>query len=228
MASKKESGTNISVSSDTTPSINTSSTECTAERSKDDDFVPNESVSSDESEGESFSVVEEDGDSDFSASPQPKKGKKKSAKENVKSAPKGRQTKAKNPNTTVSVSKLNANSLPKKAARPTTVKVTPAKPVVPRSTPSAAGVPSLKLNSANSVKELKSSIKCEEGSPGVLGVNKRTLNWTPPAKLGEGRQKTDALSSKPNHVRSSGGGGTPVIRVGLSRNARVKSLHTKH
>jgi hypothetical protein len=228
VASKNESGTNISVSSDTTPSINTSSTECTAERSKDDDFVPNESIPSDESEGESFSAVEEDEDSDFSASPQPKKGKKKTAKENVKSAPKGRQTKAKNPNTTVSVSKLSANSLPKKAAGLTTVKVTPAKPMVQRSTPSAARVPSLRVTSADSAKEVKSSVKCEGGSPGVLGVNKRTLNWTPPAKVGVGREKTDALSSKPTHVRSgsSGGGGTPVIRVGLSRNARVKSLHT--
>ena len=212
-----------------TSSINTSSIACTAEKSTDDDFVPDhESISSDDSEGENFSAVEEDEDSDFSASPQPKKEKKKSAKENVKSAPKGRQTKAKkskteNPN--LSVNKSNANSLPKKAAKPTTVKVTPAKPMVQKSTPSIAHVPSLKVNSADSAKEFKSSLaKCEGGSTGVLGVNKRVLNWTPPAKVG----KTDTLSSKPTHVHSgsNGGGGTPVIRVGLSRNARVKSLHT--
>ena len=212
-----------------TSSINTSSIACTAEKSTDDDFVPDhESISSDDSEGENFSAVEEDEDSDFSASPQPKKEKKKSAKENVKSAPKGRQTKAKKPKTenpNLSVNKSNANSLPKKAAKPTTVKVTPAKPMVQKSTPSIAHVPSLKVNSADSAKEFKSSLaKCEGGSTGVLGVNKRVLNWTPPAKVG----KTDTLSSKPTHVRSgsNGGGGTPVIRVGLSRNARVKSLHT--
>ena len=213
-----------------TSSINTSSTVCMAEKSTDDDFVPDhESISSDDSEGESFSAVEEDEDSDFSASPQPKKGKKKSAKENVKSAPKGRQTKAKKPKTAnpnLSVNKSSANSLPKKVAKPTNIKVTPAKPMVQKSTPSIARVPSLKMNSADSAKEFKSSlVKCEGGSPGpgVLGVNKRALNWTPPAKVG----KTDALSSKPTHVHSgsSGGGGTPVIRVGLSRNARVKSLH---
>ena len=215
-----------------TPSINTSSAACTAEGSKDGDFVPDESVSSDESEGESFSAVEEDEDSDFSASPQPKKGKKKNMKENVKSAPKGKQTKAKKPTTkpNVSVDKLTTNSLPKKAARPTTVKVTPSKPMVQKSTPSIARVPSLKVNSAGSAKESKSnfaSVKSEGGSPGVLGVNKRVLNWTPPAKVGEGKMKTDTLGSKPTHVRSgSSGGGTPVIRVGLSRNARVKSLHT--
>ena len=214
-----------------TPSINTSNTACTAEGSKDDGFVPDESVSSDESEEESFSAVEDDEDSDFSASPQPKKGRKKNMKENVKSAPKGKQTRAKKPTAkpNVSVDKLSTNTLPNKAARPTTVKVTPAKPVVQKSIPSIARVPSLKVNSANTAKESKSnfaSVKCERGSPGVLGVNKRMLNWTPPAKVGEGKTKTDALSSKPTHVRSgSSGGGTPVIRVGLSRNARVKSLH---
>ena len=237
-ASKKESGTNVSVNSEPipsdtdTPSINTSSAARTAEGSKDDDFVPGESVSSDESEEESSSAVDDDEDSDFSASPQPKKRRKKNMKENVKSAPKGKQTKAKKPTAkpNVSVDKLTTNSLPKKAARQTAIKVTPAKPMVQKSTPSIAHVPSLKVNSADTVKESKSSlasVKSEGGNPGVLGVNKRVLNWTPPAKVGEGKTKTDALSSKPTHVRSgSSGGGTPVIRVGLSRNARVKSLHT--
>ena len=212
-----------------TSSINTSSVTCTAERSKDGDFVPDESVSSDESEGESFSAVEEDDDSDFSASPQLKKGKKKSAKENAKSAPKGRQTKAKKPTakSVVTVDKLSTNSLPKKVARPTAVKVAPAKPVVRKSTPSAVCV--AKSTSTDSAKEVKStlvSVKTGGSTPGVLGVNKRVMNWTPPAKIGEGKTKTDPLSLKPTHVRSgSSGGGTPVIRVGLSRNARVKSLH---
>ena len=219
-----------------TPSVNTSSTVCTAERSKDDDFVPDESVLSDESEGESFSGVEEDEDSDFSVSPQPKKAKRKNMKENVKSTPKVKQTKAKKatmkPN--MSMDKLCTNSLPKKMSKPPTVKVTPAKkPIVQKSTPSlTACAPSLKIDSSDSdnAKVLKSSpasVKCdlERGNPGVLGVNKKVMNWTPPAKVG---QKTAAASSKPTHMRSgsSGLGGTPVIRVGLSRNARVKSLHT--
>ena len=212
-----------------TPSINTSSSTCTAEKSKDGDFVPDESISSDESEGESFSAVEED-DSDFCASPQLKKSKKKSAKENAKLAPKRQQIKAKKPTakSVLTDDKMSANSLPRKVARPTSVMVAPAKPVVQKATPSAVCIS--KATSIDSAKEVKStlgSMKAGESTPGVLGVNKRMLNWTPPAKVGEGKTKTDPLSSKPTHVRSgSSGGGTPVIRVGLSRNARVRSLHT--
>ena len=207
-----------------------SSATCTAEKRKDGDFVPDESISSDESEGGSFSAVEEDDDSDFCASPQLKKSKKKSAKENTKPAPKRQQIKAKKPTakSVLTDDKMSANSLPRKVARPTSVTVAPAKPIMQKATPSAVCVS--KVTSIDSAKEVKStlgSVKAGESTPGVLGVNKRMLNWTPPAKVGEGKTKTDPLSSKPTHVRSgSSGGGTPVIRVGLSRNARVRSLHT--
>ena len=224
--SKKELGNNTSVSSEPTdssvetPSVDTSSVTCTAEGSKEDgEFIPDKSDSS-ESEEESFSMAEEDEDSDFTASPQPKKDKKKGAKENAKSAPKGKQPKAKKltAKSVVNVDKLSTNSLPRNVTKQTAVKVTPAKTVRQKLTTNV--VP--KTTVSDGAKQVKSG-----GSPGVLGVNKRALNWTPPAKVGEGKTKTDSLVTKPTHVHSSSsGGGTPVIRIGLSRNARVKSLHT--
>ena len=48
-----------------------------------------------------------------------------------------------------------------------------------------------------------------------IGIGRKVPKWTPPSRVGEG-------SKLPNTVNTSG---TPVIRVGLSRHARVKPLH---
>ena len=235
-ASKKTSDSNLSVSDElgdtdgAKASENVSDTTADAS-SKDDEFIPDQSASSDELKDESFSAVEEeeDEDSDFSASPQPKKAKKKQTKENAKSASKGKRANTKTPTADSVINNDNSltNSLVKKATRSTAVKCTPAKPLVQKTTRSATVcVAKTTLTAAtNRVKSSPASVKSYDSNSSVPRANKRAVNWTPPAKVGEGNmRKTDSVISKPTRVCS--GGCTPVIRVGLSRNARVKSLHT--
>lgn len=220
-ASKNDQSNNVSVSSGSTIETPMMENSSTTKESKDEEFIPDATVSSFESEGESYSAAEDE-DSDFMISPEPKqeKKKKKAVKESVKSVPKGKQVKTAKKLATKSepLAKMdNLNTIPL-VGKGTKSTVT-AKGVQVKSSPCVAKTKSASLTHA---KELdRPTSHTASGSPGVLGVNKRTMNWTPPAKIGKERTKIDS-TLKPTNCA----GGTPVIRVGLSRNARVKSLHT--
>lgn len=219
-ASKEEGSNDASVSgahsdSSETP-VSAVVNSSTTGTSRDGDFVPDETVSS-ESDDEGSLVAEEDTDSDFMASPEPKKGKKR-AKENAKSAQKQKPAKTKQTGPK-SISNANTNPPPRSIAKSTAVKLPQAKTEKRGSAPHPPRATSL-----DATKQVNLPGSKAVGSPPVLGVNRRAANWTPPARVGEDKLKT-VYTPKQTPVQS--GGGTPVIRVGLSRNARVKSLHSK-
>ena len=188
----------------------------------DDEFVPDKttcsSIESSEEEEESYSAADEDEDSDFSMSPEPKKGRK-GARESAKSAPKGKKTAVKKA-TSVKSEKVTAKSSSRKITKSQAVKVKSEAQNLPANVPKTLSV----------CIDKKASVPVGRAtghgtSPAVLGVNKRAVNWTPPSRIGESNTKNGSCTPIPTRVQS-GGGGTPLIRVGLSRNARVKSLHT--
>ena len=226
-ASTNETNQTVSICSDSSEAATSVSKSTGAEESKDGDFVPDKTAdSSDESEEENYS--EENEDSDFTMSPQPTKTKKK-AKDNVKLTPKAKQTKAKKPvtsdkstNAQVNKERSSNESLPAENTEPVVKKATHIKTKVQKSSPLVAKT---SLSNAKTRAAPSGTASSRTGSPVVLGVNKRSINWTPPSRVGDGRSKSDSCTPKPVRVQSSGGG-TPVIRVGLSRNARVKSLHS--
>lgn len=185
------------------------------EMSKDEEFVPDETVSLSESEEESYSAADDDEDSDFMASPKPKKEKKrKSAKDNSKSASKVKRSTRKLVPSSEPMIKASTKASPRRGKKDnvTKVKAELQRVTAPTNTKTAslASVVRLDLPISRTI----------SSSPAALGVNRRAMNWTPPARVGEERTKADS-TLKPTCV-----GNTPVIRVGLSRNARVKSLHT--
>lgn len=188
-----------------------------AKATQDDEFVPDRDEGS-YSEGESYSAVDEDEDSDFAASPEPKKGKK-TGKENTNMAPKSKKVKSKRV-AVASKSKSVVNS----TSTSDTASTKPLSSVnaAVRVTKVKSEVQTPSLSSTKGI-NLPGNQTGAGGSPAVVGVKRRSVNWTPPARIGESK------TSSPVCIKSthpSGGGGTPVIRLGLSRNARVKSLHT--
>ena len=213
-ASKKELSNNVSVGGESATETPTLETSTATEMSKDEEFVPDETAVSSESEEESYSAPDDDEDSDFMASPKPKKEKKrKTTKDDSKSTLKGKQLKRLVENSE-SVIKTNTKVSPRRDKKSTAkVKVTKVNAESER----LISQTNTKTPSPSGIKELNLPIsQTASSSPAALGVNKRTMNWTPPARIGEERTKANSA------VKPSCAG---VIRVGLSRNARVKSLH---
>ena len=211
LAASKNEGSSDTSTRSTTGTLQKDSTG--AKTTQDEEFVPDKDDGSD-SEGESYSAVDEDEDSDFAASPEPKKGKK-TGKENTNMAPKSKKVKSKKvAPSSKSKSVVNSDTASTKplSSVNAAVRVTKVKSEV--QTPSSCSTKGINLPGNQTG---------AGGSPAVVGVKRRSVNWTPPARIGESK------TSSPVCIKSthpSGGGGTPVIRLGLSRNARVKSLHT--
>ena len=216
VASKNEADSDASSCSTT----DTSKANSTADKaSQDGEFVPEEEEGSgaSDSEEDSYSAVEDDEDSDFSASPEIKKGKK-TGKENAKSAQRAKQ--AKSTKASTSPKTVVKSGAGKSTAKPlsstnSVVRSTKVKTETLKSSPSVSGAKGVNLPGNRSLSS--------GGSPAVLGGNRRSVNWTPPARVGE--NKTASPANVKSTRLSGGGGGTPVIRVGLSRNVQVKSLH---
>ena len=173
------------------------SSECTVKTQTDSDFIPQPEEVI--SSDESFN--EEASDSDFNSSPPNKKTTKKPAKMAANRKQSGKKQLLKH-------TAIKPPDLTQPA--PSVLKSTSKD-----STPSTKQTiskfkPSNKVNSSSSVRN----------SP-ALGTSRMKPKWTPPSCVGSSSATSGARSPRPI------AGGTPVIRVGLSRNARVKPLHAK-
>lgn len=192
---------------------------------EDEEFIPDngEPVSSEEEEV----VSDESDDSDFNSPPP---AKSKSIKKRQKSTPAIDRSKR-------SLSKASRTTKDKAQANMTSNSVTatgtPKEFIVPEanlkvrktiqkatghSTPKSYPPPrtSIGPSTPDPCQPLKTS-SVSRNTP-TIGIGRKVPKWTPPSRVGEG----SVVVKSPSAVNSSG---TPVIRIGLSKHARVKPLH---
>ena len=167
-----------------------------------DEFVPDDAVSSEEE------FCEDDGDSDFNSSPPPKSTSKK--KQKTKDCKKGTK-----------VTKTEKH-------KPEPKRATPMKPLsepVLQTDGPASGEGGTRGQTPTIPPSSDTPPKQSSLPTRALSVNthtpvpsgRRRPKWTPPSQVSKG-----AVSNfKPQTVSS----GSPIIRVGLSRHAKVKPLH---
>lgn len=192
----------------------------TSTRRRDDEFLP------DNEESEEESVSSEDSDSDFnSSSPTTTKSKKKQ-KTNRKDI-KAKSSVHKNCQKPVQKSSKVLNGGPQASDSLSTL--APGPQVTLESNPQTIQESAITETLSNvservTKKEvLPLSPKCPCPPKASLSQTTPTISracpkWTPPSRAGEGR----GLTQSPMTMNTSN---MPVIRVGLSRHARVKPLH---
>ena len=172
-----------------------------------DEFIPDDNEP-DSSDHEEEAVSDENDDSDFNSSPptKTKSVKKRPTKRTLSTI---KQKSPANGRSKTSLPKLSRTPKDEVQTNSMTSNSTPATPV------STVLETNLKLVTQKAVGP-STPKSCPPSSVSRnIGIGRKVPKWTPPSRVGEG-------SKLPNIVNTSG---TPVIRVGLSRHARVKPLH---